>query len=157
MKGREPEMLFFNRRKRKSTKIMDDTDNIVKDFQRRSIFWAYHPIAYIVEETLCQYKTTLDEHLSIMFRGEVDSGNGDMLDNLILDVMRVAEESLDNQRVAHNHLIDSLYIRFESDKGNFIEEKNLLEKQLSEIEQRIIALKCRNKELEFKQGGFNEK
>lgn len=103
---------------------------VMNDFERRIPYWSYRPVSYEVYEPFKEYKTEIDGYLEKLFNGEIDDGNGDVLDNMIMDMARQAEKSLNRQRVEHRDMIKSLDIRAQSDRKAFKCQLELLKEQL---------------------------
>lgn len=103
---------------------------VMKDFERRIPYWSYRPVNYEVCKPFKEYKTEIDGYLEKLFKGEIDDGNGDVLDNMIMDMARQAEKSLVNQRAEHRDMIKSLDIRAKSDRRAFGYQLELLKEQL---------------------------
>ena len=104
----------------------------VHDFTRRSPYWQYRPVRYQQYKPFEEYQAEIDQYLGKLFGGEIDEENGDILDNLIGDITRQALRHLDRQRVDHQDIIRSLYIRHESDRTQFENQLQHLEESLDE-------------------------
>ena len=133
----------------KNTKVMDETETIVNDFILRAPFWSYRTISYYEYGPFVNYTPELDAYLEILFQGEIDSGNGDVLDNLIFDMSRQAERDLDKQRTEHGDTIKTFHIRNKGDKEAFFHERALLQAEIEECEQQLIEIKNRIKKDKF--------
>ena len=127
-------------------KAVDDQAEIVHDFTRRAPFWSYRTVPYRDYPALIELKGVLDAHLDALFRGEIDDGNGDVLDNLIFDTVRQAQADLRLQQVSHRDTIKSFGIRAESDHAAFRQEldrlKDALNENLSEQKKLRKRLAC---------------
>ena len=57
----------------------------------------------------------IDEHLEKLFSGEVDDGNGDMLDSILFAPAREAKPDLEKQHVDHGDMLRRLITRRKGD------------------------------------------
>ena len=136
-------MNFFKKKKHEQGKIVDDTENAVTDFQLRANFWSYRPIDYHEHLPFIHYMVVIDKYLEELFMGDVDSGNKDVLDDLISDITNQAIQDLKKQKPEHIDKINELYHRRCGDVDHY---KNLLaevwrllkrnEKEYQELSQR---------------------
>ena len=124
-------MNIFNQLKNPK-KSVDNKEVIVNDFQRRIPYWSYRATNYGVYEPFIKFKDEIDGYLAKLFSGEIDDGNGDVLDNMIFDMARQAEKSLAEQRTEHRDIIKSFDIRMKSDRDAFERELELLRTQLED-------------------------
>ena len=69
-------------------KAVDDTLEVVNDFICQIPFWGYQVAAYREYEPFSNLVLELDSYLEKLFAGEIDDGNGDVLDCLIADRAR---------------------------------------------------------------------
>ena len=106
-------------------------DVIVNDFQRRTPYWSYRTTGYTIYEPFMDYKTEIDDYLARLFAGEIDDGNGDVLDSMISDMERQAEKHLWRQHSEHQDVIKSFELRMLGDKKAFTEEIELLKDMLA--------------------------
>lgn len=120
---------------RNPNKSVESEEVIVSDFQRRIPYWSYRTTGYKVYEPFMEYEQVLDEHLEKLFSGEIDDGNGDVLDRLIIDMARQAEKFLVQQRAEHRDTIKSFDIRARSDQKAFESQLTLLREQLERNQQ----------------------
>lgn len=122
----------------KPNKIVDDAPVIVRDFNRRAPFWSYRTAEYRAYPPFAQFKSEIDAYLDKLFAGEIDDGNGNVLDTMISDILRQAELDLEHQRTDHHDVIVSFGIRAKSDKTAFEKElqirREALERNLQEQE-----------------------
>ena len=107
-------------------------EEMLRDFKRRIPFWGYRPVRYSIMEDFKDYKTDIDDYLERIFSGEVDDGNANILDDLILDMARQAERNLSQQRTDHEDSIKSIDIRAKSDKRAFELELERIKKSLED-------------------------
>ena len=126
---------------------------IVNDFERRIPFWSYRAVNYKDYEPFTNLKTELDGYLKQLFKGEIDDGNGDVLDNLIADRSRQAKKDLARQRTDHIDTIKSFDIRARSDKKAFEDELALVMEQMEENRQTLRRYKERMARDEFMEVG----
>lgn len=112
-------------------KVVDDTRVVVHDFQRRAPFWSYRTVPYKEYEPLVNLQGKLDDYLDALFCGDIDSANGDVLDNIIFDTVRQAQDDLNRQRVEHGDTIKSFGIRAEGDRAAFKEQLAKLREDLA--------------------------
>lgn len=103
-------------------KEVDDTPVIVRDFNRRAPFWSYRTAEYQELPEFAGFKSEIDAYLEKLFDGELDDGNGDVLDTMISDILRQAMRDLERQRVVHRDTIVSFGIRAKSDEAAFTNE-----------------------------------
>lgn len=111
-------------------KAVSSEEAVVNDFERRIPYWSYRPTNYKVFEPFMEYKSEIDGYLEKLFNGEIDDGNGDVLDNMIMDMARQAEKSLAKQHTEHGDIIKSFDIRAKSDRIAFEDELKLLRDRL---------------------------
>ena len=130
-------------KKRRPTKVVDDTETVVQDFVLRAPFWSYRTVPYRGYEPFVEYGPAIDKYLESLFKGEIDDGNGDVLDNLICDMARQAEKDLDLQRTQHRDTIKSLDLRNQGDHWAFQHERALLETEIVDCEQELAEIKRR--------------
>lgn len=127
---------------------VDDRRVIVNDFVRRAPFWSYRVKDYQIYPPFADYQKEIDAYLEKLFSGELDDGNGDVLDNLISDMFHKAKQDLNRQRQEHHDAIKSFWIRFQGDRRAFENELDLLKVSLQETikEQPDIDKKLRKSE-----------
>lgn len=116
---------MFGRKKEQQALFnsVDDSRSVVNDFRLRSTvigFESYRTVEYRLypklEETVMQ--PLLDDHLSKLFAGEVDDGNGDMLDAILFGAAREALPDLGRQRYDHNDMLRRLIISRMADRDD---------------------------------------
>lgn len=144
-------------KKKKPTRVVDDTESIVTDFRLRSPFWCYRAVSYRVWEPFAGYGKTIDSYLEKLFEGEIDDGNGDVLDNMICDMARQAERDLDRQHTEHGDIIRTFGIRSQGDRRAFVQERGLLQSALDETEQHLDEVRARMRKDEFRGGEPHER
>ncbi len=118
-------------------KSISDEEVVVHDFERRTPFWGHRPKKYTLDERFMEFRNEIDEHLQRLFEGDIDSANGDTLDNLIMDVAKQAEHSLANQREWHKDWIKSLDDRARCDKKAYEEQLVLCKRELEKTEKAL--------------------
>ena len=118
----------------KPNKVVDDAPVVVRDFNRRTPFWSYRTTEYKPYPPFEQFKDEIDAYLEKLFAGDIDDGNGDVLDTMISDVLRQAEHDLARQRTEHRDVIVSFGIRAKSDQTTYERE---LQKETEELERNM--------------------
>ena len=83
----------------------------------------------------------IDSYLEKLFNGEVDSGNGDVLDMIIGSVTRQAKHALEKQHCNHRDIIKSFDIRAKSDKKAFEDQRSRLQAELDEMNEEFGCYK----------------
>lgn len=139
--------LFHKKRNMKSGEVM------VNDFQRRTPYWSYRPANYRIYEPFMEYKKEIDKYLEKLFSGEIDDGNGDVLDNMIAQMTRQAERVLDEQRTEHKDMLKSFDIRRLSDRETFENQLKLLRDSLEKNKSDQEEYRNRMRGNEFTKGG----
>lgn len=92
-------------------KHIDDEMEIVNDFTRQVPFWNYRPVSYRINERFMDLIPELDAYLERLFAGEIDDGNGDVLDNIICDHAAETIKELTDQKVSHDDLLVNMHIQ----------------------------------------------
>ena len=95
---------------------MDDSREVVSDFRLRSTamgFESYRTTDYRIFHKLEEHEMIprLDDHLNKLLAGEVDDGNGEMLDDVIFGAAREAIADLERQHADHIDMLRRLTIR----------------------------------------------
>lgn len=119
--------------------LVDDSRIIVNDFKLRSTdtgFESYRTLNYSLYHKLeeAEMLPKLEEHLEKLFEGDVDSGNGDMLDAILFAATREALPDLKRQYYEHSDMLRRLVIRHISDREDIRRIKEEREKELAIIE-----------------------
>lgn len=131
---------MFGRRKKKQAQfnMMDDSKVTVYDFKRRMkcLFESYRPIDYRLYPGLNEeeMKDKIDRHLEALFAGDVDDGNGDMLDNIIFGPYRESVPYLKIQRLNHKDMNRRLIARRVSDRADFERIRDERKDELKQLE-----------------------
>lgn len=147
---------MFGRKKNKQALIgtMDDSRITVYDFRRRFLYESYRCPDYNpypgLQESVIMPK--LEEHLQALFAGNVDDGNGDMLDNTIIAPFRESVADLEKQRCGHTDMLRRLAARRISDRVDFIKIKDQQSAVLHKLEQEYEEI-CRR--IEEVEEGYN--
>lgn len=113
MFGRKKYPTLFN--------AVDDSRTIVHDFRLRATqagFESYRTVEYRLYHKLeeDEMMPRLEEHLKRLFGGEVDDGNGDMLDAILFGAAREALPDLGRQHYDHLDMLRRLIIRRKADR-----------------------------------------
>lgn len=112
--------------------VVNDEEVVRDDFDRRAPFWEFRARSYSDYLPFTKYREEIDKHLEALFRGDIDDGNGDTLDALIIDMAQQAKRFMEKQRTDHQDIIMSLDIRSISDKQAFLDQREKYEKTLEE-------------------------
>ncbi len=126
-------MSLFNQLNNPNKAVSTEME-VVKDFERRIPYWGYRTVNYIVDQAFLEFKDEIDAYLDKLFGGDIDDGNGDVLDSLITDVARIAEEKLLQQRTEHRDTIKSFDIRMQGDILAFEKHLENLKEKLADTE-----------------------
>ena len=115
---------------------MDDTRQVVHDFRLRLPYENYRTKEYELYHKLKDEEILprIDDHLEKLFSGEVDDGNGDMLDSILFSPAREAKPDLAKQHVDHGDMIRRLIIRRKSDIADFETIVETLKNELSSLQ-----------------------
>ena len=145
-------LLQKNRKERKT----DCEQQIVHDFLRRAPYWSYRAKGYEPYDPLLHFQEDIDRHLEALFSGEIDDGNGDVLDSQISDIVRQAQTDLKRQLVEHGDVIRSFGIRASSDRCAFQAKLETLREEKTALKREIDSLIERIKDNEGMGGYRNE-
>ncbi len=115
--------MFWKKKQQALFSAVDDSRSIVNDFRLRSSvigFESYRTVEYRLYHKLeeSEMLPLIDEHLSKLFAGEVDDGNGDMLDSIIFGAAREALPDLGHQHYDHIDMIRRLTISRIADRDD---------------------------------------
>ena len=119
----------------------NDAEYIADDFTLRTPFSGYRPVGYRISPEIYSFKKELDRCLARLFKGELDSGNANTLDNLIFDVTNSAAEDVNRQHTSHTDRINSLWIRRQGDRMSISVELETLRRELAETEATLAEMK----------------
>lgn len=128
--------MFGKQKDRHLINSMDDTRRVVHDFRLRMPYENYRTKDYELYHKLLDEEmlSRIDQHLEKLFSGEVDDGNGDMLDGILFSPAREAKPDLVKQHVDHEDMIRRLIVRRKSDIADFEAIAEDLKKELSVLQ-----------------------
>lgn len=115
---------MFDKKKQKALfNAVDDSRLVVNDFRLRSTvigFESYRTVEYRLYRKLEEEEMLpmLNEHLAKLFAGEVDDGNGDMLDSILFGAAREALPDLGRQHYDHIDMLRRLTISRIADRDD---------------------------------------
>ena len=115
-------MRLFKRDPAVKANAAEEAGKTVHDFTLRIPYWSYRPVPYRGYAPLAELREELDRRLEALFAGDIDEGNGDVLDGMIFSVVRQALTDLDRQRASHKDRIESLATRPFGDRTQFEEQ-----------------------------------
>lgn len=112
-------------------------------FVRRTPFWNYGLIQYQPDLDI---KEIIDEALDNLLEGDIDSGNGDILDCFIFDFVRRLRVALLQESIVHQDSIADVGLRASGDVRAFELNLECLREELEENlrEQRSIEERIRS-------------
>lgn len=118
---------------------VDDSRSVAHDFRLRyfDIFGGYGTLDYRVSPGLEESAmlAVLEERIKKLISSEcIDSGNGDVLDDLILSIGVEAEAELRRQAVSHREIIRWLSVRRKADKEDFARIETKLRSEIESLE-----------------------
>ena len=121
MFGKKKQHALFN--------AADDTKSVVKDFRLSSTamgFESDRPVEYPLYHKLREDEMypKLDEYLTKLFAGELDDGNGEMLDETIFAPAREAMPILSQHNIDHNDTIRRFEVRHIADLADLRRIRN---------------------------------
>lgn len=150
-------MKLGNRKKKQSDAkplglAQQQEQTIVNDFTRRTPYASYRPVEYQLYAPLLQFQKPLDDFLEKLFSGDIDDANGNVLDNLIGGMARMALEDLKRQRVRHGDVLRDLAIRTDGDINAFQRAQSRVQQQLDETNDRIRGLQARLEQNDLRKG-----
>lgn len=135
-------------KKKKNVSSFNETDSVrrlVYDFLLRLTkvdFESYRTVDYTLYHKLEESEMIprLDEHLQNLLSGNVDSGNADMLDEVVVSTIREAIPELYRQRHEHRDLLERYIVRRTADKEDILsirkgrqEELDVMQKDYEKI------------------------
>ena len=128
--------MFGKQKDRHTINSMDDTRQVVHDFRLRLPYENYRTKEYELYYKLRDEEMLprIDEHLEKLFSGEVDDGNGDMLDSILFSPAREAKPDLAKQHVDHEDMIRRLIVRRKADVADFKKIVDALRNELTVLE-----------------------
>lgn len=146
-------MSFF--KEVKQQKQLDDTTEIVDDFRRQVPFWSYRASNYRILESYQELTDQLDECLEKLFKGEIDDGNADVLDNIIVDSARLALMNLSTQRKEHEDSIKNLYIQAVGAKDRMKSHIDSVDQRIEIVNAQLTKLRSKYENNRFEKGDVN--
>ena len=123
-----------------ASKTVDDTLEVVTDFTCQIPYWSYQVSAYREYAPFTELTSTLDEHLERLFTGEIDDGNGDVLDCLIADCARKNFRFLAQQRIEHRGALKMFQVQRLGTKHAFESHLKSIEQIVQEKRAELDAL-----------------
>ena len=138
-----------------TSKAVDDTLEVVNDFTCQIPYWSYQVSAYREYAPFSNLTATLDAHLEKLFTGELDDGNGDVLDCLIADYARESFRFLAQQRVEHRGVLKMFQVQRQGAKRAFESHYRSLEQTVQEKRQERDELLKRKRTDRFEGGSIN--
>lgn len=128
-------MKMFFRRKEKSEpeQGIECRQEVVNDYNRRKPYWSYRPVNYEFCSSFSELKNEIDGYLEHLFAGDIDDGNGDVLDSIILSRAKQAKCDLEIQRTHHRDIINEMNLGM---LGNLKFFHNRLELQRKYLEKK---------------------
>lgn len=130
---------------------LDRDETVVHDFQRRAPFWSYRVTDYRPYAPFTAFRGDLDGYLEKLLAGEIDDGNGDVLDNLIRDMTCMALQDLEKQRADHQDNLRNLELRAAGDRDQFQDYRDALAHDLDRNLQEQAGLEARVKQHTFRE------
>lgn len=125
--------MFFNwKRKRKPIfEAVDDSKTVVYDYRQRHPWSSYRAVDYELYHKLDEKEMLpkLDKYLNELLAGNVDSGNSNMLDGIILSAVREGMSDIERQHTDH---VDTNRRLIVSHKSNYKDIKRIMEAKEAE-------------------------
>lgn len=113
-----------------SIKKDKEQEEFEKDFKLRTPFWDYVSKNYKISSEFLNYIQQIDKDLEKIINGEIDMGNGNVLDDGILLVKEEELKKLEIQRNDHRVLNHYYDIRKFVDQKGFKKELEYLQEEL---------------------------
>ena len=128
---------MFKRSKHSLTREISNETATAFDFRERGFFRGYRPISYEINPALDErvMLPKIEAYLKELFKGAVDDANGDVLNQLLFDEVRIGAQSLARQRLGHQDTISRLLGRWESDYRDIIALRDVRVKELQNAEE----------------------
>ena len=139
-----------------TSKAVDDTLEVVNDFTCQIPFWSYQVAAYREYAPFSDLTEILDAHLEKLFAGEIDDGNGDVLDCLIADYARENFRYLAQQRVEHRGALKMFEVQRQGAKHAFEDHYDSIRQTLQEKQTERDELLARSRADQFEGGKKDE-
>lgn len=126
-------------------KKVDDTLEVVNDFKCQIPYWGYQVAAYKNSEPFNDLIPVLDTYLEKLFTGELDDGNGDVLDCLIADYARENMKYLAQQRVEHRSMLKMFEVQRQGARQTFENHLTAMEELKEEkgVDMENIEKRCK--------------
>ena len=141
-----------NKDNNSSKKGIGDERVATNDLRRRIPKVDYRPCDYEILPRFKNLKVEIDEYLDKLFAGEIDAGNGNVLDELIIDVGREARAELDRQYISHQDIIIDLKAYHDGNVRQFESELAGLKTDLEGVNSRLVAISEREESIKFTGG-----
>lgn len=124
---------------------VDESRTVAHDFRLRNFDWygGYGTLGYRVSPELDESAMlpVLEERIKkLVSSGCIDSGNGDVLDDLVLSIGVEAEADLGRQAVSHREIIRWLCVRRKADKEDFARIEAKLRSEIESLEADYAAI-----------------
>ena len=134
-------MKLFNYKR--STQKMEDPEKIVCDFKGQTPYWSCRPVEYKIKPDFIELKAELNSYLEKIFKGEIDEGNSNFLDNIIADYMKQALHDLEHQKVLHHDALKNYSCNTLAMKQAFETHQKYLETELEKLNPKIDDIEAR--------------
>lgn len=128
---------MLGRRKQALINVLENSKAIAYDFRRRGVpFEFYRVTDYQLYHKLKEQEMLpqLDTYLERLFNGDVDDGNANMLDSMILNAAREAGAELEMQHYGHGDILRRLIARRHADHEDYIRILRDRKKELEQLE-----------------------
>ena len=132
--------MFWN--KKASTKQVLDRKSIVPCVENHTAFLNYSPVDYMFDKNVLPEKMfkKIDSLLANLLPENIDAGNCDMFDQLVLADLVQSEAGLREQFLSHQKIIRQLCIRRDADFTNVKLLKESLEEEIRELKLQLSEL-----------------
>ncbi|MCD7756457.1 MAG: hypothetical protein LUJ09_09095 [Firmicutes bacterium] len=127
---------MFGKKTNTQFKSLDSTRSVVYDFYFRAPYITYRSSEYRLYPKLDEsiFIPELNMYLEKLLSGQVDDGNGDLLDNIIFSKAREAMPDLARQHVDHADMLRRLIAHRKADCHDFSQITEERKKELEELE-----------------------
>lgn len=130
--------MFFWRKNKNNYPLINDKSEVVSDFKRRFPFENYRPVSYRVDAEFEEKNMfpLLNDQLKFLLQpnGGVDSGNDNMLNNMIIAKFLTAYANLTEQKGLHLKNNRRLAARWQADRSDFERLRDACVDELEELE-----------------------
>ena len=132
--------MFWN--KKASTKQVQDRKSIVPCVENHTAFLNYGPVDYMFDKNVLPERMfkKIDSMLANLVPEDIDAGNCDMFDQLVLADLVQSEAGLREQFLSHQKIIRQLCIRRDSDFTNIKLLKESIDEELRELKLQLSEL-----------------